>query len=450
LSASTFLDVRRVPVSAPDEEALASFEAALETLYRYQGDPLAEIRETLERWPGFALAHIFRALVLLGFTERRFAIGAARSLETAAEFLNPADQREQTLYRVARSMLELDWASACRGLESLLLAHPRDMLALQVAHTLDFFRGDLWALRNRVNRVLPYWQPETPGYAHVLGMHAFGLEECNHYPEAEQAATSSLALDRANPWAVHALAHVLEMQGRVDEGIAHLESRVPDWSVDSGFAYHNWWHLALFHLDRGDEQRVLDLYDQVFGDPESCFALNMIDAAALLWRLKLLGVETGERSAPVAGWWREQIDSGGAYYAFNDFHAAIALALESDGEAIEQLLGRIAAEPSGADAGDGIHTIGAPLVRAIKAYVDRDFAACAEALAVLRDDAQRFGGSHAQRDLITLTLIDAAASAGRTGLARHYLNERLVMKPASPLGPRLEQRYALQSTLASA
>jgi hypothetical protein len=38
----------------------------------------------------------------------------------------------------------------------------------------------------------------------------------------------------------------------------------------------------------------------------------------------------------------------------------------------------------------------------------------------VRDIAHRFGGSHAQRDVLTLTLIEAAIRSGRRERAEHY------------------------------
>ncbi len=436
-------DVRGLPTSAPDTASLESFEAALKALYGYRGDPLALIGETIDGWPDWSLPHTFRALVLLGLTERRFAAGAAASLATAEALLEAATPRERVLVRAARHMLEHRWEAACHDFERLLLDDPLDMLALQSAHNLDFFRGDLWNLRNRINRVLPCWPEDAEGYAHVLGMHAFGLEECNHYPEAERAAEASLALAPDNPWATHALAHVYEMQGRADDGVALLAGRAHLWAPDSGFAYHNWWHLALFHLDRGEDAQVLALYDRELADPEASFALNRLDATALLWRLKILGIDAGERPAPVAAWWRRQIDDGGAYYAFNDLHAAVALALAEDGEALARLEVRLQEAAPGDGDGRLTREIGLPLVRAFRQYQAGQWADCATALVTLRDAAQRFGGSHAQRDLLTLTLVVAAARARQPELARRYLNERRVMKPASGLGVRLAARLGL-------
>jgi tetratricopeptide (TPR) repeat protein len=443
-------DLRGLATSAPDSEALDAFESALESVYQNRGEPLALIKPCLERWPDWSLPHSFRAIVLLGITERRFAKGAASSLQRAEALLNGATDRERAIHAAASRMLTGNWAEACDLFEQLLVEHPLDLLALHTAQNLDFFRGDPVALRNRVTRVLPAWTQATPGYAFVLGMQAFGLEECNQYPEAEAVARESLALRPENPWAVHALAHVFEMQGRVEEGIDHLESGASLWAPDSGFAYHNWWHLALLHLERCDFAEALALYDRELGTPEARFALNMLDAAALLWRLHLLGVDIGDRVQPVADWWLGQIEEGGGYYAFNDFHAAVAiaqLALQTgDRQGLETLAGRVEAELQSGNASSGRHEIvrriGARLVRAMQDYSEGRYMDCATALASLRDAAQQFGGSHAQRDLITLTLMDAAARSGNPGLARHYLNEREGMKPVSALSERLKERHA--------
>ncbi len=432
-------DTRGLLDAAPTGAAAEAFTTAEQALTRFRGDPLALIKPVIREWPDWSLAHSFRALVLLGFTERRFAAGAAGSLAKAEACLG-SSPRERGFFEAAKQMLARRWDAASATYEQLLLAEPTDLLALHLGHNLDFFRGDLWSLRNRVNRVLPCWTPDRSGYAEVLGMHAFGLEECNHYPEAETAARGALALAPENPWANHALAHVLEMQGRAAEGAEHLAANASLWAPDSGFAYHIWWHLALFHLEQGADEEALGVYDRELDAPDARFALNMIDAAALLWRLQLLGVDIGTRGEPVADFWRAQIDDGGAYYAFNDFHAAVALALVKDADALQLLTERLAT----ADNGDCDPTLNRelalPLVLALRDFVLGDFAGAAAALVGLRDAAQAFGGSHAQRDLITWTLIFAAAHGSNNKLARRYLNERLVMKPESVLSQRLAGR----------
>jgi hypothetical protein len=125
-------------------------------------------------------------------------------------------------------------------------------------------------------------------------MHAFGLEEIGDYVHAEQTGRHALEVNARDPWAVHAVAHVMEMQGRLPEGIEWLESRAPDWSPDNGFAFHNWWHLALYYLDLGEHAKVLELSTRAYPAAGQVI-LEMIDATAMLWRLNLRGIDVGDR-----------------------------------------------------------------------------------------------------------------------------------------------------------
>ena len=65
-------------------------------------------------------------------------------------------------------------------------------MALLCAHLFDFYLGDARQLRARVARVLPEWPEADPLQPFVLGMYAFGLEECNLYAEAEAAGVKSV------------------------------------------------------------------------------------------------------------------------------------------------------------------------------------------------------------------------------------------------------------------
>ena len=54
----------------------------------------------------------------------------------------------------------------------------------------------------------------------------------------------------------------------------------------------------------------------------------------------------------------------------------------------------------------------------------------------IRPRANAVGGSHAQRDIIDLTLIAAAARAGDDGLARALVTERAARKPTAEAAAR--------------
>jgi len=434
-------DARGHAVTLSDAKALDAYERALQAFHTYRGDPIAPLDEAIALDAGFAAAYATKALILATFFERRFMRDALATLEQGRAALERATPREKALAAAARRLAVGEWHDGVRALESVLVEYPRDIVALQVAHLMDFYRGDALNLRNRISRVLPEWSPQVPGYAYVLGMHAFGYEETNQYPEAERAGRHAVELSGDDSWAVHAVAHVMEMQGRIGEGLDWYEQTRGVWSgEDNGFAFHNAWHEALYHMDRDEHDRALAIYDQRFAGPLD-LALVRVDATALLWRLKLEDVDVAGRFAAVADGWQAALEDEGGFYAFNDFHMALAFAAAGRREALARLqesMRRAARDPL--PNGDMTRQVSMDLVEGAIAYSEGRFEAAADKVARVRDGAHRFGGSHAQRDLLSLTLIDAASRAGLAELARHYANERLVHKPGSAWGRRLVER----------
>src|SRR5262249_28695675 len=171
--------------------------------------------------------------------------------------------------------------------------------ALLVGHQLDFFRGDAQNLRDRVARSIGRIDPASPHYGFVQGMFSFGLEESGDYQAAERNGLAAVAAHPEDVWAVHAVVHVYEMQGRVDEGIAFLRSREADWGSGNMFTVHNWWHLAIYLLEAGRIDAALAVYDAHIHNLESAgVPLEMLDASALLLRLYLDGDGTRGPFAP--------------------------------------------------------------------------------------------------------------------------------------------------------
>jgi len=434
-------DARGLPVDTRDPRAVQHFDRAIASFQTYRGDPVAPLDEALGVDPAFAGARVAKALVLMTFFERRFAKDARAALEAAGPSLARASAREQALARAAGRLVDGDWHGGTAALDRVLVEYPRDALALQVAHVIDFFRGDSLNLRNRVARVLPHWSEAVPGYAYVLGMHAFGLEECNQYPEAEHAGRRALDLAADDSWAIHAVTHVMEMQGRIDEGIAWLDRRRDAWgAADNGFAFHNAWHLALFHLDRADHAAVLALYDEWLAGAGG-MAISRVDATALNWRLMLEGVDVGARAEAMADAWEADLDAEGGFYAFNDFHASLAFAQAGRAAAGRRLTERIRHAAARGDAnGEMSRVVALGACEAAFALCGGRPDVAVERLVEIRDGASRFGGSHAQRDLLTLTLVEAATRSSQASLAAHYLAERLVQRPGNRWGTRLMAR----------
>ncbi len=424
-------DLRDVPVSTTSRAALAKYEKAAELLHGYYADPLAAIDEALAEDPGFVMAHCLRAALFLASTERPAEAELRNSIEAAEASGGNANDRERGHIAALRSWLDGNFDRTAWLYEKVLAEHPRDLLALQVAHQCDFFLGQSSQLRDRVARVLHAWNDNLPGHGYVMGMHAFGLEEMGDYARAEERGRKALDLNRRDPWAVHAVAHVMEMQGRQADGIAWLTTRADDWAPENMFAFHNWWHLALYHLDLDQHDRVLALYDTAIRPKRSEVALEMLDAAALLWRLQLRGVDVGGRWAELADCYEPMAEQ--AYYAFNDAHAMLAFAGAGRSKAAAALLKALEKRQKGGDANAAMtREVGLPVCRAIDAFARGDYAATVELLMPLRPIAHRFGGSHAQRDLLSLTLIEAALRAKQGGTARALLSERAQLKPSSP------------------
>ena len=405
------------------------FEHGMRLLQCYIGDPVSTADAAIAAAPDLVMAHALRAWVHLLGTEAPALSVARRSWELASRL--PANDRESGHLAAIGHLLEGRWREASRTLEDVTIAHPRDALALLVGHQLDFFTGQSRMLRDRIARALPSWNERLPGYHSLLGMHAFGLEECGEYARAEAAGRHAIELEQRDGWAQHAVAHVYEMTGRKREGIAWMRANPDAWSRDSFFAVHNWWHVALFHLGLGEIDAVLELYDGAIYGRHSGIVLEMIDAAALLWRLELCGIDVGDRWSVLADGWEPHAASGN--YTFNDAHAAMAFLRADRSASLGKLLeAQQAAAARDDDNARFTREVGSPVVQALVAFDRRDYGLATALLRGVRNGAALFGGSHAQRDLLDLTLLEAARRGGDTQLEMALRAERESARPGSP------------------
>jgi tetratricopeptide (TPR) repeat protein len=245
---TTLPDSAGLITSTDDPLSLAGFEQALAGLFRSDGNALPVIERVIGRDPAFAAGHGLRAgaLVLSGADSPAGALAASVA---AIERNSAANERERRHAAAAHQWLDGDVVRAARLYGELLRDYPRDRLALLVAHGLDFRLGRHDMLRERIAGILPHWDTRDPEYGYLLGMHALGLEETGNYDGALTAAHRSLELVPDNAAAIHVIAHVIEMRGPPDKGIAWLRGTQPIWIGNAGFRVHLAWHLALFQLD---------------------------------------------------------------------------------------------------------------------------------------------------------------------------------------------------------
>lgn len=423
--------------SGANPDSLAHYRRALHQFACYIEDPVASVDGALAESPGFVMGHVLKAYLHLLGTEPA-AIAVAAGCLGAAQGL-PANARERGHLDAVGQMVAGQWHRAGRLLEDVAIDYPRDSLALQAGHLCDFYVGNSRLLRDRIARALPAWSPTMPGYHAIIGMHAFGLEEMSDYARAEAQGRAAVELEPRNGWAWHAIAHVMEMQCRTRDGIAWLRGSPDVWSADSFFKVHLWWHLALYHLELGEIDEVLALFDGPIHGERSPMVLDLIDASALLWRLQLRGINVGQRWATVADGWQPLANAGN--YAFSDVHAVMAFVGAQRSDCVATVLEtQQSVMQRNDDNAAFTREVGHPLTLAINAFGQGGYDECVRLIRDIRDIAHRFGGSHAQRDLLDLTLIEAALRAGRHALATALCAERLTTRGHSPLTRQLVAR----------
>lgn len=423
-------DLLGLTLSGAEASSLPHYEAALRQLQCFVGDPVAACDRAIAASPDFVMAHVLKAYLYALSTDAAAMAVAAVSHQAAAKLA--ATPRERGHVEAVGALCRGGWHEASNILAGVAKEYPKDALALQAGHQIDFFTGNSGMLRDRIAAALPAWDESMPGCHAMLSAHAFGLEENGDYASAERAGRRAAELEPRDGWAQHAVAHVMEMQSRQGDGIAWMRANPDAWSKDSFLQIHNWWHLALFHYELGETDEVLALFDGPIFGARSPIVLNLVDASAILWRLHLGGMDAPERWQALADIWQPLAKAGN--YAFNDAHAMMAFAAaERDQAARELLQAQEEAMARGGDNARFTRDVGHPVALALKAFGERNYAETIKRLLPVRAVAHTFGGSHAQRDVIELTLIEAAIRADETALAVELTSGRARARPESPL-----------------
>ena len=335
----------------------------------------------------------------------------------------PCSAREVVLARSVAAWVAGDMAQAVALLQTLLREHPRDLVALKLAQYHLFNQGDSPAM---LRLALGSLQAGAD-VAQLHGMLAFAWEQCHLLEQAERAARRALAMRPREPWAQHALAHVMLTQGRLHEGLDFMRAASAGWVGLNSFMHtHNWWHLALFalELDRPDE--VLHLYDtQVWGiAPE--YSQDQIGAVSLLARLELAGVPVGPRWAALALYLRQR--TADHVLPFLDLQYLYGLARAGLPEA-DALHAHIAAHANALQAQGQPQAalwcaVCVPASAGLLAHARGDWAAAVRGLGQALPRMLEIGGSHAQRDLFDQIYLDALMRGGQHNAALHLLQPR--------------------------
>ncbi|MFO7856921.1 MAG: tetratricopeptide repeat protein [Paracoccaceae bacterium] len=412
-----------LPLPSGAAPAVADWNRCVEGFLAHSAETPARLDAALSAAPDFALAQATRGLffVLLARPE---CLDVARGALDAARTGAPDPRSPAYVEALELGLLGRLGAAADR-LDALLLAHPEDALAAKLVHALRFMVGDAVGMRASIERVLGAVDRDHAHRPFLLGCHAFALEETGEYDAAERIGRTAVEARPDDAWGLHAVLHVHEMTARAAEGLRWMEGREAGWRGCNNFAFHIHWHVALFRLDLGDREGALRLYDErVRTEPTEDFR-DIANAASLLARLEIEGVEVGRR-------WEELADiaqrrAADACSAFADLHYLLALVGAGRRAEAEVLAARIAAEARRCDAGDmpeAARAGGGLAASGLAALAGRDDETAARRLVKAAPRLQRIGGSHAQRDVFHWIAVSACLRAGRRDLAAEALAER--------------------------
>ena len=408
--------------------APAAFAAAVRGVLAHRPSVAPALEQALAADPQLVAAHALQGLaaVILARGELLAPARAALAAARAALAARGGTAFERVLVAVLAEAVEGRLGAAADRLDARLAGAPHDLLAIKLAHALRFMLGDAAGMRAVGTRVLPVWEPERAGYGYVLGCHAFALEECGERRAAETLGRRAVLHQPDDAWALHAVAHVHEMAGSVEPGIAWLEGARPVWSRCNNLSFHLAWHLALFHLERGRHAQVLELYDrEVRPQPTDDFR-DVANAISLLWRLRQEGVPVGGRWAELAAIARRRRHD--TTLVFASLHHLLALVAVGDLVAAQELAGALdtAASTGGGDQAAVAARVGQGLARAILTLGERRPSRLA--LGRLVENAALLGGSHAQRDVFVRSLALLAAEAGDHATCARILAQRHRLK----------------------
>ncbi len=425
-------------ISLEHSSSLKNWNAAMLGFLAHSAATPQHLMAVLENEPGFALGHAVKGLFYLLLGRRELLAVAQDDLAAARRGLaqGDADLREQRYVAALEAWVQ-GWPSRSVGLlEQILRDHPEDALAMKLSHAIRFVLGDATGMRRSIERVLPAYGAEHPGHGYLLGCHAFALEETGEYEHAEIAGRQALWTAPDDAWGLHAVAHVHDMTGNAAKGLEWLTGREAAWSHCNNFRYHVWWHKALMHLDQGQTDAVLDLYDTAIRADKTDDYRDISNATSLLMRLELEGVDVRGRWQELAEFSAARTEDGCLIFA--DLHYLLALTADKREDEVAQLLGRMHRDAQGGhDMEQRMAQPGLPAAQGLRDFGEARYGEAYANLVRARAQMQLAGGSHAQRDVFERLTIDAALRAGFLDQAEAILNERRQLRAGT------EDTYAL-------
>jgi tetratricopeptide (TPR) repeat protein len=433
-------DAYGLSISTSSAHAAAAFDRTVAGYLKARLDTRDHLTELLKADPEFGLGYCLKGYFAMLLYKQAALPAAAEAGRTARRLTEKATPRERMHVDALDAWVAGDLDHLFAVWEQILAEHPTDVLAFRLAHYKYFWTGRARDMLASVERIAPKWSRELPGYGTMLGCRCFALEECGDYAAAEPAGREAIEIDPGDLWAAHAVAHVMEMQGRQSDGVVWLERLARHWEGTNQLQHHLWWHRALFSYEQRDFDQVLALYDQRFRNLSSPltqsqpdFIIDVQNAASMLFRLERQGVDVGDRWVEIAEKAEARVDD--CLSAFTLPHWMMALAATDREDIARRLLAGMRAYAEGHQSNASVvKQIALPISEAVLAHRRGEYSAALDLMRPVIADTQRMGGSHAQHDVLRQLFLDCAVHAG------HADDVRLVLALAARYPAPVDQR----------
>jgi predicted Zn-dependent protease len=430
-------DWRGNDVTAADEATVGGINDFVGGFLSYE-TRAANILAAADADADSALANAYAAMLWLFLESGDGPCKAAPYLARAEAAVGHATARERMTVAAVRAWADNDIPAALAIGEQMASDFPRELAVAKATQYHYFNVGDAPGMLRIAGKILPA-NADLP-YAH--GLAACAYEQCHMLADAEAAARTAIRLQRKEPWAHHALAHVLLTQGRNAEGRAFLEDVKDTWTgLNSFMLTHNWWHLSLVMIEQGEAERVLDHYASHIWGVWKDYSQDQIGAVSLLARLELAGVDVGDRWQDLADHLLPRVHDH--VQPFLDMQYLYGLARAGRPEARAMLDSvRGFAETAPAFVRPAWREVAVPACEGLLAHASGEYGTAARHLLAVLPRLSEIGGSHAQRDLFEQITDDTLIRTGRLALAQNRLEQRRAGNPHSaPTLARLADVY---------
>lgn len=414
------------PITADNQQSLKGIDDFVGGMLAYETRAV-NVLEAADGDPDCCLANTYSAILHMFAESPEGPPAALPYLKKAEATSKHVTRREQMNVAAVRAWYDNDIPKAIQIANEIVDEFPRDLVMVKLTQTHNFNLGNAPGMLSLAEKA----EKASTDICYMHGMSAFAYEQCHLLDEAEKAAWQALEMKHKEPWAQHALAHVMITQGRIDEGMKFLEDVSKTWTdLNSFMLTHNWWHLALNYISLGRFDDALSTYDNHVWGVWKEYSQDQINAVSLLLRMELAGINVGDRWQDVGQYLK--VRTGDFIQPFLTMHYIYGLARAGFSEADElheNLLKFTITAP------EYVRTawqeVALPACEGLLAHAKGDHEQVIQKLGLAVARLGEIGGSHAQRDLFEQVLLDAMVKTGRYAMAQQKLEMRRGYEPNS-------------------